>query len=68
MLRKFYYGLAFGGIRISKWFLKLLRANQNDEAGIPVVRNFCVVNGKRRKYEPILVFQKPKGHYEMFED
>ncbi len=51
-----------------KMVLKTAPGEPNDEAGIPVVRNFCVVNGKRRKYEPILVFQKPKGHYEMFED
>jgi hypothetical protein len=50
-----------------KMVLKTAPGEPEGKAGIPVIRNFCVVNGRRRKYEPILVFEKPEGHNEMFE-
>ena len=36
-----------------------MKTNAND---IPTIRHFCQVDGKKRKYEPILVFQKLYGH------
>lgn len=32
--------------------------SKETDAGVPRIRNFCRIKGKRRKYEPILVFQK----------
>ena len=34
--------------------------NRLDENGIPKCKNFCKVNGKYLKYEPVFVFWKPK--------
>ena len=33
--------------------------NRLDENGVPMCKNYCKVNGKYLKYEPILVFKKP---------
>jgi len=30
-----------------------------DAEGVPETKNFCMVNGRYRKYEPIFVFRKP---------
>jgi len=34
--------------------------NRVDENGIPLCKNYCKVNGKHLKYEPIYVFWKPE--------
>jgi len=34
-------------------------ANRLDPEGIPETKNFCMIGGSYRKYEPILVFRKP---------
>ncbi|MER2218886.1 hypothetical protein [Methylobacterium brachiatum] len=39
---------------------------KDTEAGIPKIRNFCNVKGRRRKFEPILVFQKLLGHDDLY--
>ena len=33
--------------------------NRLDENGVPMCKNFCKVNGKYLKYEPVFVFKKP---------
>jgi hypothetical protein len=33
--------------------------NRLDKDGIPMCKNYCKVDGKYLKYEPILVFKKP---------
>ncbi len=33
--------------------------NRLDENGIPKCKNYCKVNGKMLKYEPVFVFYKP---------
>ncbi|KKC40877.1 hypothetical protein WH87_01515 [Devosia epidermidihirudinis] len=40
--------------------------SKETDRGTPTMRNFCKVNGQRRKYEPILVFQKLIGHDKMW--
>ena len=32
--------------------------SKETDSGIPTTRNFCQIEGKRRKYEPILMFKK----------
>ena len=34
-------------------------ANRLDGEGIPETKNFCMIGGRYRKYEPIFVFRKP---------
>jgi hypothetical protein len=34
--------------------------NRVDENGVPKCKNFCKVNGRFLKYEPVFVFWKPK--------
>ena len=34
--------------------------NRLDENGIPKCKNYCLVDGKYSKYEPVFVFYKPK--------
>jgi hypothetical protein len=34
-------------------------ANRVDKSGIPETKNFCMIDGQYRKYEPIFVFKKP---------
>ena len=34
-------------------------ANRLDREGIPETKNFCMISGRYRKYEPIFVFRKP---------
>jgi hypothetical protein len=34
-------------------------ANRVDREGIPETKNFCMIRGSYRKYEPIFVFRKP---------
>lgn len=34
-------------------------ANRIDKQGLPETKNFCMINGGYRKYEPIFVFRKP---------
>jgi hypothetical protein len=34
-------------------------ANRVDREGIPETKNFCMIGGRYRKYEPIFVFRKP---------
>ncbi len=34
-------------------------ANRLDAGGVPETKNFCMINGRYRKYEPIFVFRKP---------
>lgn len=38
--------------------------SKTTKSGTPTTRNFCRVNGRTRKYEPVLVFQKFVGHDE----
>jgi len=33
--------------------------NRLDENGVPMCKNYCRVNGKYLKYEPVFVFKKP---------
>lgn len=34
-------------------------ANRLDREGFPETKNFCMVRGRYRKYEPIFIFRKP---------
>ena len=34
-------------------------ANRVDREGIPETKNFCMIDGRYRKYEPIFVYRKP---------
>jgi hypothetical protein len=38
-------------------------ANRTDEHGQPTTKNFCIVNGKPRKMEPIFVWYKPQTNF-----
>lgn len=45
-------------------FLKMVLAEspgggKTTESGVPTTRNFCKINGRTRKFEPILMFWKP---------
>jgi hypothetical protein len=35
-------------------------ANRFDKSGMPETKNFCMIGGQYRKYEPIFVFRKPR--------
>jgi hypothetical protein len=34
-------------------------ANRFDREGIPETKNFCMIGGSYRKFEPIFIFRKP---------
>jgi len=34
-------------------------ANRLDAEGVPETKNYCMIGGSYRKYEPIFVFRKP---------
>jgi len=59
-------GLEFHGIL--KMVLRTAPGGMKEtQDGIPTTRNFCQIRGKRRKFEPILVFKKPVDHSEWLE-